>query len=87
VNSQHLTLEDIVNAFARIEALEREVAALKAERDPEGLINAEEAGAMVQMSKDAVLQAARRGTLPAVYNGRKVRFKRSDVVKAFSRRG
>ncbi|MCC6750427.1 MAG: helix-turn-helix domain-containing protein [Deltaproteobacteria bacterium] len=44
------------------------------------LLDAEQAAELLGMTRDAVLKAAQRGSLPAVRQGRRVRFRRSDLV-------
>jgi excisionase family DNA binding protein len=45
------------------------------------LISAKEAALLLGMTERAVRQAAHRGTLPAVHLGRRLRFKRGDLLK------
>jgi len=49
------------------------------------LLDAEQAADLLRMSKAAVLKAAQRGGLPAVRHGRRVRFRRRDLLAAKSR--
>jgi excisionase family DNA binding protein len=48
--------------------------------DPDQLLDTEQAAALLGMSEAAVRQAARRGTLPAEYKGRRLRFRRSAIL-------
>jgi excisionase family DNA binding protein len=44
------------------------------------LLDAEQAAELLKMTKAAVLKAAQRGGLPAVRHGRRVRFRRRDLL-------
>ena len=44
-------------------------------------VAAEQAAALLKMTKSAVLKAAQRGRLPAVRHGRRVRFRRRDLLQ------
>ena len=44
------------------------------------LLDAEQAAELLKMSKSAVLKAAQRGGLPVVRHGRRVRFRRRDLL-------
>lgn len=50
--------------------------------DTDRLLTAEEAADVLGMTPTAIRQAARRGTIPAVHVGRRVRFRLSDLKKS-----
>ena len=64
----------------RVRILEARLASLEA-NPTEQLLNAQGAGELLSMTPAAVLQAYRRGDLPGIKMGRRVRFRRSDLVK------
>jgi len=79
------TLADLAELPALVRALQARVAELEARaRTPEveELVDARAAAAILHMTPGAVRAAARRGTLPAVKVGRRVRFKRSALASS-----
>jgi excisionase family DNA binding protein len=71
-------LPSLVRALqARVAELER----AKGGQPAEELVDAKEAARLLDMTVGAARAAARRGTLPAVKVGRRVRFKRSELAR------
>ncbi len=52
------------------------------EVDGDRLMTAKEAAEFLGMTERAVRQAAHRGTLPAVHLGRRLRFRRGDLLRS-----
>lgn len=71
---------------ARVERLEQAVEVLR-QGDPDQLLDTEQAAELLGMSEAAVRQAARRGTLPAEYRGRRLRFRRGALLSSGRPRG
>jgi excisionase family DNA binding protein len=65
----------------RVQLLEQELEHRRRE-DSDQLLTAEQAAELLRMSVAAVRQAARRGTLPVVRLGRRLRFRRADLLSA-----
>ena len=71
---------------ARVDRLEQAVEVLR-QGDPDQLLDTEQAAKLLGMSEAAVRQAARRGTLPAEYRGRRLRFRRGTLLSSRRPRG
>jgi excisionase family DNA binding protein len=67
-----------------LETLVRRVVREELQASPvlDELLDADQAAELLKMSKAAVLKAAQRGGLPAVRHGRRVRFRRRDLLAA-----
>ena len=65
-----------------LEALVRRVVSEELHASPvlDELLDADQAAHLLKMSKAAVLKAAQRGGLPVVRHGRRVRFRRRDLL-------
>lgn len=65
-----------------LETLIRRVVREELQNSPvfDELLDAQEAGQILSMSKAAVLKAAQRGGIPSVRHGRRVRFRRRDLL-------
>lgn len=75
-------LPSVVTRLAtRVERLEQQVQILQ-RGDPDQLLDTAQAAHLLGMSEAAVRQAARRGTLPAEYRGRRLRFRRGVLLAA-----
>jgi excisionase family DNA binding protein len=77
-------LETLAALPAFVCALQARVAELETKVGPsqaEELVDVEEAADLLSMTPGAVRAAARRGTLPAVHVGRRVRFRRSELAR------
>jgi excisionase family DNA binding protein len=80
--SMPVDLNELAALPSLVRALQARVAELERSREPvepEPLIDVDAAAELLGMTPVAVRAAARRGTLPAVHVGRRVRFRRSEL--------
>ncbi len=81
-------LAELPRWVARIVALETEVTSLKDEvlklrqGDPEELLDTERAAAFLGISPGALRKAEGRGSIPGQRVGRRLRFRRGDLIRA-----
>lgn len=66
-----------------LEALVRRVVREELQESPvlDQLLDADQAAELLNITKSAVHKAAQRGALPAVRHGRRLRFRRRDLIK------
>lgn len=78
-------LEKLAELPALISALSDRIVTLEAKlapsSEPEQLLTAVEAAKLLSLSVAAIRQAAYRGTIPCVRVGRRLRFKRSELLR------
>jgi hypothetical protein len=70
--------EEVAKLRARVAELE---ARATQTADDGSLLNAKDAAALLQMTTVALRQAAYRGAIPCVRIGRRLRFRRSELMK------
>jgi excisionase family DNA binding protein len=77
------TLADLANLPALVRSMQARLTELETKLQPAPateLVDAVEAGRLLGMSAGAIRAAARRGTIPAVKVGRRVRFSRAALA-------
>ena len=70
--------DEVAKLRARVAELEARTAQ---PADDGSLLNAKDAAALLQMTTTALRQAAYRGAIPCVRIGRRLRFRRSELLK------
>jgi excisionase family DNA binding protein len=76
------TLSDLEGLPALVAQLQERVAKLEQERvPPDDLLDVRDAAKLLSMSPAALRQAAWRGSIPCERVGRRLRFRRSDLLR------